>query len=199
MKFKKIFILLAIMLFFTKSYAQDTNLEKNSKAWYVPDYTKIQFAGNIGFVSLGVGYQLFHKVLYSELLYGYVPKSVSKADRIHLLTIKNTFPIYRKKLSETLTITPIAGFTTSYEIGTNSFTSLPSVYPDGYYVPNAFHFTLFGGGLIHKDFKKKNIFSGADLYVELGTVETYLWYTITSSEVKVNDVFSASFGFNFYF
>lgn len=198
MKNKNVYILVLFLLIFSKTFGQDTNSDKKD-AWYVPDYVKVQFAGNIGFVSLGAGYQIFNKVLYSELLYGYVPEAVSKTDRIHLITIKNTFPIYRKKIGEDLTITPIAGLTTSYQIGTNSFTTLPEIYPEGYYVPNAFHFTLFAGGLIHKDFKKKSIFSGVDFYAEVGTVETYLWYTITSKEVGLNDTFSASFGFNFYF
>ncbi|GAB7256735.1 hypothetical protein [uncultured Polaribacter sp.] len=197
MKIKQLFTAVMLIMFVGKTIAQEQKTVKN-KSWYVPDYVKAQFAGNIGMISLGAGYQLFDKVLYTELLYGYVPESVSKADRIHLLTIKNTFPIYRKKISENLTITPIAGFALSYEIGTNSFTSLPSIYPEDYYVPNAFHFTLFGGGLVHQDFKNKKIFSGADFYAEVGTVETYLWYAITSKEVSFGDAFSASIGVNFY-
>ena len=118
MKYKSIFILSILLVFFGKSYGQESSLEKE-KSWYVPDYVKTQFAGNIGLVSLGAGYQLFNKVLYTELLYGYVPEAKSDADRIHLITLKNTFPIYRKKLGNDFIITPIAGFTTSYEIGTN--------------------------------------------------------------------------------
>ena len=198
MKIKNIFTLSIVLLFFTHSFAQESTPIKD-KSWYVPDYVKAQFAGNIGVVSVGAGYQLFNKVLYSELLYGYVPESVSKADKIHLITIKNTFPIYRKKIGNNLTITPIAGFTTSYDVGTNSFTTLPGIYPDDYYVPNAFHFTLFGGAMVHKDFEKGKLIKGMDFYAELGTVETYLWYTITSREVTFSDVFSTSFGVNFYF
>ena len=198
MKNKNIFIFVLFVLFFSKSYAQESTLAKE-KAWYVPDYVKVQFAGNIGFISLGAGYQLFNKVLNTELLYGYVPESESKANRIHLITIKNTFPIYRKEIGENLVITPIAGFTTSIDIGTNSFTTLPSIYPKGYYVPNAFHFTLFAGALVHKEFKKTKIFSGIDFYAEVGTVESYLWYAITSKEVTLNDSFSSSIGVNFYF
>ncbi|MCL7763463.1 hypothetical protein MPF19_08565 [Polaribacter sp. Z014] len=198
MKIKNVLIVSLVFLVFTKLNAQEANLSKE-KSWYVPDYVKMQFGGNIGLVSVGAGYQLFNKVLYSELLYGYVPSSVSKADRIHLITIKNTFPIFRKEIGKNLTITPIAGFTTTYDIGTMSFTTLPGIYPEGYYVPNAFHFTLYGGGLIHKDFKKSKIIKGLDFYIEIGTVETYLWYTITSKDVGVNDVFSADVGVNFYF
>jgi hypothetical protein len=198
MKIKKIFSVSVILLFFIKSYAQEPNLVKD-KSWYVPDYVKVQFAGNIGLVAVGAGYQLFNKVLYTELLYGFVPESVSKSDEIHLITIKNTFPVFRKELGKNFTISPIAGFATTYEIGTNSFTTLPSIYPEGYYVPNAFHFTLFGGAMVHKDFKDSKMIKGADFYFEVGTVETYLWYVITSKEVSTSDVFSTSIGINFYF
>ena len=198
MRIREIFIVSIIVLFFSNSYSQETFSVKE-KSWYVPDYVKAQFAGNIGLFSVGAGYQLFDEVLYSELLYGFVPKSASKADNIHLITIKNTFPIYRKKISENLTITPIAGITTTLDIGTNSFTTLPSKYPDGYYFPTAVHFTLFGGALIHKDFKKPKIFKGVDFYIEFGTVETYLWYALTLDEVDLLDVFSADIGVNFYF
>jgi hypothetical protein len=198
MKIKNIFSVSVILLFFIKSYAQEPNLVKD-KSWYVPDYVKVQFAGNIGLVAVGAGYQLFNKVLYTELLYGFVPESVSKSDEIHLITIKNTFPVFRKELGKNFTISPIAGFATTYEIGTNSFTTLPSIYPEGYYVPNAFHFTLFGGAMVHKDFKDSKMIKGADFYFEVGTVETYLWYVITSKEVSTSDVFSTSIGINFYF
>lgn len=198
MKIRDIFIGSIIVFFFNNSYAQDS-ISVKEKSWYVPDYVKAQFAGNIGLVSIGAGYQLFDKILYSELLYGFVPKSASKADNIHLITSKNTFPIFRKKIGKNLTITPIVGFATTLDIGTNSFTTLPSKYPEGYYVPTAVHFTFFAGGLIHKDFKKPKIFKGVDFYLEFGTVETYLWYAIVTKEVNLIDVFSADIGVNFYF
>ncbi|TXD47130.1 hypothetical protein [Polaribacter sp. IC073] len=197
MKIKNIFIAFIVLLLTTNFYAQEANLNKD-KSWYVPDYVKAQFAGNIGVISVGAGYQLFNKVLYTELLYGFVPKSVSEADEIHLITIKNTFPIYRKKIGENLTLTPIAGFATTLDIGTTTFTSLPNRFPDGYYIPNAFHFTLYGGAMLHKDFVNSKALKGADFYFEVGTVESYLWYAITSSEVKFKDVFSLSVGVNVY-
>ncbi|SDR86233.1 hypothetical protein SAMN05216503_1193 [Polaribacter sp. KT25b] len=198
MKIRKIFTLPILLLFFNNSFAQEA-VSVKEKSWYVPDYVKAQFAGNIGLVSVGAGYQLFNRVLYTELLYGFVPKFASRADNIHLITIKNTFPIYRKEIGKNLTITPIAGFATTLDIGTNTFTTLPSKYPDGYYVPTAVHFTLFGGALVHKDFKKPKLFKGVDFYLEFGTVETYLWYALTLKEVSVLDVFSADIGVNFYF
>jgi hypothetical protein len=198
MKIKFTIIFPLIILLYTNAFTQEINLDK-TKSWYVPDYVKTQFAGNIGLISVGAGYQLFNKVLYTELLYGFVPKRVSKAENIHLITIKNTFPIYRKEIGKNLTITPIAGFAATLDIGTTTFTTLPSKFPDGYYVPTAFHATLFGGIMVHKDFTKPKIFKGMDFYVEIGTVESYLWYAITSSVVDFSTIFSADVGVNFYF
>ncbi len=187
------------LLVFSGAFAQDTALIKTKKrAWYLPDYAKIQFAGNIGFLSAGIGHQFLNKHLYSELIYGYVPASISKAEKIHIITIKNTFPIWSKKIKE-VTLSPITGFTTSFETGNNSFLKLPDKYPKGYYVTNAFHLTLFIGAKVHKDFMNSKIIKGADLYFELGTVETYLWYGIISTEVKVNKIFSSAIGINLYF
>ncbi|PQJ73379.1 hypothetical protein [Polaribacter butkevichii] len=198
MKIKNILVIAITLLLFSNIYAQEESIVKE-KSWYVPDYVKAQFAGNIGLFSVGAGYQLFDKVLYSELLYGFVPKSASKADDIHLITIKNTFPLFRKKIGDNLTLTPIAGIATTLDIGTTSFTTLPKKYPEGYYVPTAIHFTLFGGVMLHKDFKKPKLFKGVDFYAELGTVETYLWYALATKEVDLVDVFSTSIGVNFYF
>lgn len=64
---------------------------------------------------------------------------------------------------------------------------------------NAIHFTLFGGVNLHKKFKSDHFFKGADLYYELGTVESYLWFVITSSEVSVSEAFSSAIGVRLYF
>jgi len=185
------------LLIFSSAFAQDSTLVKN-KPWYRPDYAKIQFAGNIGFLSAGFGYQLLNNHVYSELLYGYVPASISKAEKIHTITIKNTFPIWNKKIKE-ITLSPITGFTASYETGNNSFLKLPDKYPKGYYRSNAFHFTVFAGIKAHKKFRNNSLIKAADVYFELGTVDTYLWYAISSNEVKCNQILSSAIGINLYF
>ena len=197
MKVNSLLIVSIVLFFFFNSFAQDATIIKD-KVWYTPDYVKMQFAGNIGFISLGVGYEVFEDVLFSELLYGYVPESVSGAKKIHLITLKNTFPIFTKEIGSNYAISPIAGFTASYDVGPTTFTTLPSKFPKGYYIANSIHFTLFAGAKVHKKFVRSNFFKGIDMYAELGTVETYLWYAITSKEVKFNDAFSPAIGLNLY-
>ena len=203
MNLKNIFIIVLTCLFFTNIIAQDATSVKTKdkakeKAWYIPDYAKMQFAGNLGLLSVGAGYEVIRNVLYSELLYGFVPKSISNAENIHLISIKNTFPIFTKEIGD-FTFSPIAGFSASLETGNNSFLIVPDKYPKGYYLPSAIHFTLFAGAQVHKEFKNQKIFKGADFYIEVGTVETYLFFALTSKEVTFNDVFSSAIGINFYF
>ncbi|WP_299665683.1 hypothetical protein [uncultured Polaribacter sp.] len=192
-----ILIVFSTISFGQKSFLNDTKAKDS--VWYLPDYAKIQFAGNIGLLSVGVGYEIIHRAWYSEFLYGYVPESVSEAEKIHLITIKNTFPICTKEMGTNFTLSPIVGFTASLETGNNSFLKVPEKYPKGYYITNAIHFTLFTGVSIHKKFPNSKMIKGADFYFELGTVETYLWYAITSKEVKLNDIFSTAIGVNLYF
>ena len=190
MKIRNIFTLFVVLLFFFNAIAQDSTLIKG-KTSYFPDYAKIQFAGNIGFFSAGFGYQFLNNHLYSELLYGYVPVSISKAEEIHTITIKNTFSILNREI-KAIILSPITGFTANFETGNNSFLKLPDKYPKGYY-------TLFIGAKVHKNFNNPKIIKGADLYFELGTVDTYLWYAILSEEVKINQIFSTAIGINLYF
>ena len=197
MKFKNILIVPIILLVFVKSFAQEKDSIQD-KSWYTPDYVKMQFAGNIGFLSVGAGYQLFNDVLYTELLYGFVPKSISRSENIHLITLKNTFPLYRKKIGKDLTLIPIAGIAVTYDVGSTTFTTLPDKFPEGYYFPTAFHATLYAGAMVHQDFKNKSIFKGADFYLEVGTIESYLWYAVVNESVTFKNVFSTSVGVNFY-
>lgn len=199
---KKSFLLVIFLSLAFKSLGQDSTSVKykiKEKSWYIPDYVKLQFAGNIGFLSAGVGYKLIAKTWYTEFLYGFVPKTISEAKPVHLITNKNTFTLFTKELGNHYTISPITGFTATLETGNNSYLKFPDQFPRGYYVTNAVHFTIFGGVNVHKYFPDSKVIKAIDFYYEVGTVETYFYYAVTSKEVSLDDVFSSSIGVNFYF
>jgi hypothetical protein len=198
----RLLLCFVLLSFFYKLNAQDSTsvkFSKKEKSWYIPDYTKIQFAGNIGFVSIGVGYKVINKTLFTELLYGYAPNSYPGSKSVHLITLKNTFTILNKEVGKGYTFSPIAGLTTSIETGNNSFLKVPAIYPDDYYITNAVHFSFFIGALLHKSLSTKKRIKGIDFYLEVGTVDIYLWSALTNREVNFGDVFSSSSGLNFYF
>jgi len=187
---KKTFILI-IFLSSTFVFSQ-----KEKKTFIIPDYIKVQFAGNIGFLSTGVGYVLFDGLLYSDFIYGYVPKFTGN-NEIHLLTKKNSFFVYTKKIKK-IKISSILGFALTYETGKNSFVFLDDKYPKDYYKSNAFHFLFFGGISVHKRITGKSKITGFDFIAELGTVDVYLWYKVQSREIKLYDIFSLALGINIH-
>lgn len=198
----RILLCFFLLLSFYQLNAQDTTsvkLSKKEKSWYKPDYTKIQFAGNIGFVSIGVGYKVINKILFTELLYGYAPNPNSETNSVHLITLKNTFTIINKEVWKGYIFSPIAGLTTSVETGNNSFLKVPTIYPDDYYMTNAVHFSFFIGALLHRSLSPKKIIKGIDFYLEVGTVDIYLWSALTNREVNFGNILSSSVGLNFYF
>lgn len=196
MEGRRLTIFVSAFLLSFGSLAQEST-ESNHK-WYRPDFLTVQHAGNIGYFSAGVGYQFFNDFLSTSLLYGYVPKSISEAKVIHTFTIKNTIPLFTRNI-DAYSIGAYTGLTFTYETGNNSWLKFPEEFPKGYYFTNAFHLTVFGGIKLHKRMERSTRLKGVDLYVESGTIETYLKYAIESDEVKLHDVFSLAFGINLYF
>jgi len=126
-------LFLAVMLFPDSIYANDTY---RNKQWYIPDYVKTQFAGNIGFFSIGTGYQFFEDKLQTDIFYGYVREKYSGID-IHHITHKNTCNPLRYDFSDEYILSPLLlGLHFSYKVGNNNYGTwliLPDRYPDNYF------------------------------------------------------------------
>ena len=188
-------IVLFASLFFLTSFANEPTLQTAEK-WYLPDFVKVQFAGNVGFFSVGFGYSVLRHRLYTELLYGYVPASISKAKDIHTITQKNTFHFFDVSFHG-ITVSPLIGFTYIFETGNSSFVTLPDKYPENYYRTNAFHFTFYTGARISMKLRGQMI-KRVDLYCEAGTVDTYLGYALMSKEVRLHQITSLALGINLF-
>jgi len=168
-----------------------------SGKWYVPHFVPFQFAGNIGFLSVGAGYNSNSHNYQLGILYGYVPASIGNAE-IHTITAKNNFPLRRYQLKNNQTLIPYVGIGLTVEVGGNAFLAMPSHYPDGYYdFPKNLHVIAYGGTsvqhLFHNDFR---FLRGLEFYVEAGTVDVYLWYKTISDQIKFNQIFSLALGVN---
>lgn len=168
-------------------------------SWYVPAFVPVQFAGNIGMLSGGVGYNLFNRKWQVSLVYGYVPSSIANKE-IHLVTVKNRFPFYRLTLiHQNKRITPYTGITTTLETGGLSYITFPSHFPHSYYDrPDAIHFTLFVGLNTEIPFENRILaFHGLDFFIEAGIPDIFIWYKISERDIRFNQVFSLALGVNF--
>ena len=157
---------------------------EKKKTGVAPHYVKLQFAGSIGFLSLGTGYEFAKKKLQADVYYGYVPKKIGGIN-IHSVTGKLTwFPlsVQSKDVRFNLLTT---GFLVNYAFGKQYDFSLEEF--DYYGFPTAAHIGLFVGGGI-----SKNKFS---LYYELGTTDRELVsFASNKKGIKLPEIINIGIG-----
>src|SRR5688572_15309024 len=169
---KSIIAILFYFLIFTLPIsAGDPDSTHVQRKWFVPDMIKSQFAGNIGFVSAGVGYYYAKNKMELDIMYGYVPESAG--GKLHSLTLKNTWvPLRSVAVGKKLNFDLItAGIPLTYTFGNQFFTLPPrDKYPSNYYNHStALRIGIFAGGRINYEFGEGKTIHSAGLYYEVGT------------------------------
>lgn len=110
-------------------------------AWYLPDQLKLQLAGNIGFLSPGVGYAWFDHALEADVFVGHVPESMGGP--VTSITSKLTVRPFRFEAGPVEFRLPTLSLQLSYTFGDGFFLKQPNYYPSGYYaLPSALHADL---------------------------------------------------------
>lgn len=159
----------------------------------IPHHASLQFAGGIGFLSAGFGYDSKHKKLQGDLYYGYVPEEIGGVT-IHSVTGKITWAPLSHKLSHTIRWHMLTtGLLVNYAFGKEYFLFAPENYPYSYYgFPTAMHVGLFaGGGLLYKK---------TQLYYELGTTDKELLSYINNAQsLRFGDILNLGVGMRVYF
>jgi len=175
-----------------KSHAKD-------RPWFFPDHFKSQYAGNMGLVSVGLGYSHFDDKLHLDVFYGYVPTFVGGVETHTVTTKIAVFPInYIIKPGHKLS--PLTfGWNLSVIIGEDYFFKPPDRYPENYYWATNFKIMPYIGARAHRDLSNRIPFSGLDFYVEIGTVDLYLHDFLHSKFVGIWDILNFSFGFGVNF
>lgn len=138
------------------------------KKWYVPDRAVSQYGGLIGFLSLGVEYDV-NEQYSTSVLGGFVSKEVG-GENLWSAAWKNSL-----NLVNDTQYTPYIGVGLLYSFDDDTFVQLPSQYPGGYYPPTAHYFMLYTG--ISMQIEKKH-----SVYLEFSTLDYYL-------EVKGRDFY----------
>lgn len=156
---KCLFSICCLLMLFVDATAQPVK----KKTGLMPHHVKLQFAGTIGFLSVGTGYEFAKQKLQGDFFYGYVPEKLGGIN-IHSVTAKLTWipiSIRSKKMKYDLLTT---GFLVNYAFGKQYDISRESF--EYYGFPTAAHLAMFAGGGI-----TKNKFG---LYYELGITDREL-------------------------
>jgi hypothetical protein len=159
----------------------------------IPHHASLQFAGGIGFLSAGIGYDSKNKRLQGDFYYGYVPEKLGGIT-IHSVTGKFTWAALSHKLSNTMRWHLLTtGILFNYAFGKQYFLFDPDNYPFSYYrFPTAMHIGLFaGGGFFYRK---------TQLYYELGTTDKELVSYINNTQsLTLGDIINLGIGMRIWF
>jgi hypothetical protein len=117
------------------------------RPWFVPDHAQLQLAGDIGFLSPGMGYELAGRRVDLDLFLGWVPASIGGED-IYSVTGKITYAPWRLGAGPGWRVAPLRiAAQATYTFGSQYFVAAPGRYPSGYYeIPTALHTGVALGG-----------------------------------------------------
>jgi hypothetical protein len=171
----------------------------------IPDAAIAQFAGSIGYFSIGAGYEIFKsKRGYLDFNYGYVP--ASKGGELHAITVKAAYKTFEIELGNWGKLYPFnPGIFLSYTFHEDlSFKFNPSQYPQGYYdwlpalrphlsISNELEFSM--AEIPHNLGIKK-----VGLYTEFNTNDFYIVnYFQNVSALSLTDIFQLGVGIRLKF
>jgi hypothetical protein len=166
-----------------------------SRHTLLPDYVNIQHAGSVGWLSVGIDYDLFKGKGRLGGRFGTVPKSLGGP--LQLVSTSLFYVPLTVPLSSRLVLNPVdVGFKMSYHFGEQFYTALPSRYPEGYYWwKSALRFHLATQTALTWKLRDPNKIKSVTGYVELNTNELYLVsYIQNARTLRPSEIIKAGIG-----
>ena len=171
-----------------------------AQRFLIPDDAIVQYAGSIGYVSIGAGYELFsNKRGNIDVNYGYVPKS--KGGELHMFTAKFAYKPFVIKIKDWATIYPFnPGVFVTYTVNNAlSFNFPTDNYPKGYYYWSEAarpHLSFSNEFQLTKSrMLEKTGLKALSIYSEFNTNDYYLVnYFQNTSSLSVTDIFKLGIG-----
>jgi hypothetical protein len=194
-------LLLPLLLAIAGFNQADAQERSRVKKWYVPDYAVVQYAGSVGFVSAGAGYNVLRDRANVDFLFGYVPAFAGGVP-LETFTIKFTANLWTIPLGGRTTLHPLTtGLYFCYTPGKQYSSNLPSWYPEGYYWwSEAIRANIFIGGSLDVEIAGAKKLSRLNIYYELGTNEIKLVSYVQNAEaLRLVDIVHAGIGVRLHF
>jgi hypothetical protein len=165
-------------------------------SWFVPDYFKVQYAGLIGFMSVGAGYS-FSRRFDATLLYGVLSNDLGGSSvRVHTLSVKNSWDLFKPGLLGN--VTPKAGVSLNWGNTNNTFRRLPAHYPEKYYFQNKLHLAPFWGAEWRIALPFGRPFQAIGIYGEMSTLDAYVLELFRTKYVSLDKIWNLALGITFY-
>jgi len=184
------------LLFFLLVTTGKISAQKKGFKIKPPDHIKIQYAGGMGFISIGAGYSTKNQKLEGDLYYGCLPKSIGGVN-IHSLSGKITWiPIHSVSIKKYQVEPLMTGLIVNYNFGKQYFSFDPPNYPYRYYsFPTAIHSALFLGSRIGYNFPTQSHVKRISVYYEILSFDReILSFVSNTKSLKITDIVTLALG-----
>ncbi len=173
---------------------------KNYRAGWgilLPEFAKVQYAGNMGFISIGGGWDYgVNKHWETDIFIGFLPHYSTSKNKI-TLTLKQNYIPWRIKVSNKVMVEPLTtGLYLNSIWGRDFWVSEPEKYPSGYYAfSSKIRFNVFVGERITYNFNpERELFKSVSLFYEFSSNDLYIISAFNNSYLKPEDYLTLSFG-----
>ena len=201
---------LMLLLFSPGSFAQQDSIVKPNKYdkrihryrghWekLIPTHTKVQFAGNMGLLSFGTGWDYGKKNQWeTDVFLGFIPKYDSKRTKV-TMTLKQNYMPWSLNLGRGFSTEPLTcGIYFNTVFGNEFWVHEPDRYPKGYYgFSSKIRSHIFLGQRLTYviDPQRRYTAKSITFFYELSTCDLYLISAATNSYLRPRDYLSLSFG-----
>lgn len=178
----------------------DKRVHRYRRNWekLIPTHTKIQFAGNMGLLSFGTGWDYGKKNQWeTDIFFGFVPKYDSKRAKA-TMTLKQNYLPWSLHLGKGFSTEPLTcGLYFNTVFGNEFWVREPDRYPKGYYnFSSKIRSHIFLGQRLTYDIdpKQRHTAKAITVFYELSTCDLYLISAVTNRYLRPRDYLSLFFG-----
>lgn len=185
-----------------ETYRYKKRVESYQNLWkaLMPTYTKLQYAGGMGLLNVGIGWSYGKNHQWeTDAFLGFIPRYSSDKTKL-TMTLKQNFIPWQKPLNEVLTFEPLTCSLYFNTVFSDEFwTQEPDRYPKGYYGFSTrvrTHLSI-GQRLRFTIPDKKRFFSRSiTAFYEISTCDLYVVSAFTN-HLSPEDYLRLSFGLKF--
>lgn len=179
----------------------DRRVSRYRQGWgvLIPTQTVVQYAGNMGFLSAGVGwYHGRHRHWETHLLLGYLPKFDSDRGKL-TMTLKENYMPWRIDVAHGWQVEPLScGLYLNTVFGKEFWSNQPNRYPDDYYplLKTKLRANVFVGQRLTKlvPRHRRKFVKSVTAFYEVGTCDLYIRAMVQDSKVSLWDILGLSVG-----
>lgn len=179
----------------------DRRVHRYRRHWssLIPTHLKMQFAGGMGLLSVGTGWDYGKRNQWeTDLLLGILPKYSSDATKVTFTLKQNYIPWSLQIKESRFSAEPLTcGIYLNTVFGEDFWVREPERYPKGYYTfSSKVRIHAFLGQRLTYDIDPQRRFAAKEItfFYEISTCDLYLISAITNRYLKPKDYLSLSFG-----